>query len=67
VWAAAGGGRHPAAGVAPPQTLMGCSPIVAAAQTLSYTIILTEYYEGLLDTKYIGLGHAKKLCFGLAH
>jgi hypothetical protein len=29
--------------------------------------IMLEYYEGLLDTKYIGLGHAKKLCFGLAH
>jgi hypothetical protein len=40
--AAARGRHHPAARVAPPQTLMGCSPIVAAAQTLSYTIILTR-------------------------
>jgi hypothetical protein len=39
--AAARGRQHPAARVAPPQTLMGCSPIVSAAQTLSYTIILT--------------------------
>jgi hypothetical protein len=33
--AAARGRLHPAARVAPPQTLMGCSPIVTAAQTLS--------------------------------
>jgi hypothetical protein len=32
--AAARGRQHPAARVAPPQILMGCSPVVAAAQTL---------------------------------
>jgi hypothetical protein len=32
--AAARGRQHPTARVAPPQALMGCSPVVAAAQTL---------------------------------
>jgi hypothetical protein len=41
VVAAARGRQHPAARVAPPQTLVGYSLIVATAQTLSYTIILT--------------------------
>jgi hypothetical protein len=32
--AAARGRQHPTARVAPPQTLMGCGPVVAAAQSL---------------------------------
>jgi hypothetical protein len=36
--AAARGRQQPAARVAPPQTLMGCGPAVAAAQYPSYTI-----------------------------
>jgi hypothetical protein len=51
VVAAARGRQHPAARVAPPQTLMGCSPIVAAAQTLSYTIILTRGVINEFDIK----------------
>jgi hypothetical protein len=37
--AAARGRQHPAARVAPPQTLMGCSPVVAAAQPVLYNIL----------------------------
>jgi hypothetical protein len=37
VVAAARGRQHPAARVAPPQTLMGCSPVVAAAQPVLYS------------------------------
>jgi hypothetical protein len=36
--AAARGRQQPVARVAPPQTLMGCDPAVAAAQYSSYTI-----------------------------
>jgi hypothetical protein len=36
--AAARGRQQPTARVAPPQTLMGCGPAVAAAQYPSYTI-----------------------------
>jgi hypothetical protein len=37
VVAAARGRQHPAARVAPLQTLMGCSPVVAAAQPVLYS------------------------------
>jgi hypothetical protein len=49
VVAVARGRQHPAARVAPPQTLMGCSPVVAAAQPVLYNILTqrdTTAYNG---------------------
>jgi hypothetical protein len=49
--AAARGRQHPAARVAPPQTLMGCSPIVAAAQPVLYNI-LTRIYRFIAGMEF---------------
>jgi hypothetical protein len=61
VVAAARGRQHPAARVAPPQTLMGCSPVVAVAQPVLYNILTISAVTVLTKCELYGFKFTRKL------